>query len=263
MNMKRERGKIKKRAQVTIFIIIAIIIVALLVIFLYPRIKTSFFVSKSPQEFIESCMKDDINSALENLTRQGGSINPENAVLYKDNKIEYLCYTNEYYKTCVMQQPFLKQHFEQELASHLKNKAEGCMNSLTEDYQKRGYQVTSKKPGVSASLIPHNLRIEINTQITLKKEATESYDKISIVRRSELYDLLIISESILNLEARYGDSSPETYMLYYPDIKIEKLKQGDGSKIYRLENRETKERFFFASRSLSWSPGYGVEKYVK
>jgi hypothetical protein len=39
-------------------------------------------------------------------------------------------------------------------------------------------------------------------------------------------------------------------MLYYPNIKIEKKKLGEGSTVYILTNRETLDKFVFASRSV-------------
>lgn len=251
-----------KRSQVTIFIIIAIVIVALLIIIFYPRIQTTFFTPKTPQGFIEDCMQEDIETNLAILKKQGGILEPENFILYQDNKISYLCYTNEYYKTCVMQEPFIKERFEEELKLSIEKKAGECVNSLVEDYEKKGYSVSSKKPEVSVELVPGSIKIEINSGLTITKESTESYNKILIVKESGIYDLLMISESILNYEARLGDSNPETYMYYYPDLKIEKFKQGDGSKIYMLTDRETEEKFVFASRSLSWPAGYNVNQEV-
>jgi len=78
-----------------------------------------------------------------------------------------------------------------------------------------------------------------------------------------MYDLVMISTSILNFEARYGDSNPLSFMVYYPSLWIDKLKQGDGTKIYILTDLNTGESFTFASRSLSWPAGYGIgEKHT-
>ena len=48
-------------------------------------------------------------------------------------------------------------------------------------------------------------------------------------------------------------------MLLYPNIKVEKLKQEDGSKIYIITSRDTNEKFVFASRSLSWPAGFSLK----
>ena len=92
----------KKRGQITIFIIVAVIIIALAVLLflLVPQIRVNFgFTVDDPSEFIQNCMEDKIKGSIETLSLQGGSIEPENYFLYEGNKIEYLCYTNTYYIT--------------------------------------------------------------------------------------------------------------------------------------------------------------------
>jgi len=46
-------------------------------------------------------------------------------------------------------------------------------------------------------------------------------------------------------------------MFLYPNLKVQKLKQGDGTKVYIIEDRNTKEKLQFATRSLVWPPGWG------
>ncbi|MBM3233520.1 hypothetical protein FJZ19_00325 [Candidatus Pacearchaeota archaeon] len=252
---------INKKSQVTIFIIIAIVLIGLLIIIFYPRLSSLGAAPKTPSGYIEECMNQHMG-IIENITERGGSLEPEHSIMYKENKIEYLCYTNEYYKTCTMQQPLLLEHVEKEISSYMKDKAETCLNELINDYKSKGYQTSSSKPEVSTEIESGSIKITINSKVTLTKGASENYEKFSIARNSEMYDLIMIASSILNWEAREGDSAPETFMMYYPDIKIEKMKLEDGSKIYTLTHRITGEKLVFATRSLSWPPGYGVDKYV-
>ena len=49
-------------------------------------------------------------------------------------------------------------------------------------------------------------------------------------------------------------------MSYYPDLRMEKIKLSDGTKVYKLSNIVTKEEFIFASRSLSWPPGLALDQ---
>ena len=65
----------------------------------------------------------------------------------------------------------------------------------------------------------------------------------------------MISSSILNWEARYGDSETMNYMIYYPSIKVEKKKQGDGSTVYIITDRLDLDKFMFASRSMALPAG--------
>ena len=94
--------------------------------------------------------------------------------------------------------------------------------------------------------------------LTLTKGGAEKYDSFRVVLNNNLYELVSITNSILNLEARYGDAETTIYMNYYHDLKVEKKKQSDGTTIYILTDRNNKNQFQFASRSVAWPPGYEI-----
>src|SRR4030042_454107 len=254
--------KKEKRGQVTIFIIIAIIIVAiaLLIYSFYPEIKSSLGLqAQTPQGFIQSCLEKEIKTDVEKLSVQGGSLVPEHYIMYNDEKIEYLCYINEYYKTCVVQQPMLKEHIESEIKNDIKEKVTACFNSMRESYQKKGYDVNLKEGETTIELLPERIASTFNYSLTLTKGGdTAKYDSFSVVLNNNLYELISIANSILNWEVTYGDAETTTYMNYYHDLKVEKKKQLDGTKIYILTDRNTENKFQFASRSSAWPPGFGV-----
>ncbi len=249
-----------KRGQVTLFIIIAVVILAIiLLLLLFPRANpfksTEAF---SPNAFLKSCIEQEIRPSLDLITKQGGSAQPQGFVQYQGEKISYLCYTSENYKTCVVQEPFIKEKVENELSSLLKAKANTCVSSLVNEYKDRGYSVAATSTRLSAQFSPHKLFILINSPMTVTKETSQTFTDFSLDYNSELYNLLLTSTSIVDFESTYGDSETTLYLQYYPNLKIEKIKLSDGSKIYKLTNVVTKEQFTFASRSLSWPPGYGL-----
>lgn len=261
MKMKAKRGR--RKAQVTIFIILAIVIVAVIIFIFYPRIKTAI-TPTTPSTQVEDCINSKLGNFVQELASVGGNLEPVNFYMYKDKKIDYLCYTNEYYKTCVMQQPFIKQEFESEISNFISGKAKACVQELASSYESKGYSVSMKTGDVSVEIVPKNMKISVNMPITLTKGTSQTFDKFVITKPGNMYEVLIISQTILNYEAAYGDSTPEDFMLLYPNLRIQKLKQDDGSKIYIVEDRDTKDSFTFATRSLSWPEGYGTqEKYVK
>lgn len=247
-----------KRGQITIFIIVAVIIVALGVMayFFFPQIKTGFGVStNNPVVFMQSCMKDKISNAVDLISSQGGSINPEHYLLNNDEKIEYLCYTDEDYLPCVMQQPLLKNHIENEIKTEISADANSCLDSLKNSFEKQGYTVNLVKRNTTVELVPNKVQVTFNNDLTLSKTGAERYEKITVEVDKNTYELVSIANSILNMEARYGDSETTIYMNYYHNIKVEKSKQGDGSKIYAITNRDTGNKFQFATRSVAWPPG--------
>ncbi|MBU2562047.1 MAG: hypothetical protein KKF68_00085 [Nanoarchaeota archaeon] len=259
---KRGEDANNRKGQITIFIILAIVVVVLGIVlyFFYPKIISNFGFESNPSLYMESCIKEDLTNTVEKISSQGGSLEPEHYIMYQGNKIEYLCYTEEYYTTCIMQQPMLKQHIEKEVQEAIKSKVSECFDLLKEDYEKKGYSVNLKKGEISIELLPQRIIALFNSTLTIKKEESQKYDSIKIVLNNNLYELVSIANSILNWEARYGDSETTTYMDYYHDLKVEKKKQSEGSTIYILTDRTSENKFQFASRSVAWPPGYGIDK---
>ena len=196
-----------------------------------------------------------IKNSIETLSLQGGSISPENYFLYENNRIEYLCYTNEYYIKCVVQQPLLKQHIENEILNDIQSESNVCFSSLRENFESQGFSVSLKSGVTSVELLPNIVVVSYNKDLSLTKDGTERYEKIDVVIKNDLYELMSIANSIIGMEVQYGDSETTIYMNYYHDLKVEKKKQTDGTTVYILTNRDSGDKFQFASRSVAWPPG--------
>lgn len=260
--MEKEGNKrVNKRGQTTLFIIIAIVVVALgvLIYMYYPEIKSGLgFGEKNPQIFIEQCLKEDIMKDIDTLSLQGGAISPEHYIVYNGENIDYLCYTNEYYKTCVVQEPMLKKHVEDEIENAIDVKARECFDELKKNYEESGYTVNLKSGSANVELLPKRIITSFNYSMAVSKEGeSQTYDKFSVIIYNNLYELTSIANSIIEWETRYGEAETTVYMTYYRDLKVEKKKQIEGSTIYILTDTNTGNKFQFASRSVSWPPGYG------
>lgn len=250
-----------KRGQVAIYIIVAIAIVALVALGLlfYPRLGGIFSQEISPNTYLKNCIEPGIRPAVEMLSKQGGYNNPDGFIDYKGEKIKYLCYTSENYKTCNVQQPMIKVNFERELNSIIKPKADQCARNLISEYGKRGFRVVSSSINSRVEIVPEKIKAIINAPMSITKDNTQTFKEFEVDIDSGMYDLLFTASSIIDYESSLGDSATELYLQYYPDLKIEKTKLSDGTKIYRLSNVVTNEEFVFASRSLAWPAGYGLE----
>lgn len=249
----------KSKAQVTIFIIIAIVLVAVLIVIFSTKLRTNItnlFVPSSPVTKLQDCMNKDVKNTILTLEKNGGSMEPINYYSYQGEKIEYLCYSNQFYQTCTMQQPMLKQHIEREALTALKPKLSSCTEELKQTFREKGYEVLNDKESYSLHILPDKIKITFSGISIKKGETGERYDKFELNYNTKIYDFVMLTNSILNWEARYGDSETMTFMLYYPGLKVEKLKQTDGSKIYKLSDED--EEFTFATRSLAWPAGYDL-----
>ena len=251
----------EKRGQVTIFIIIAIAIIALgiLIYIFYPQIQSWIKPeSKNPSAFIQTCLEDEIEDTIEILSLQGGSVNPGPFILYDNPKVEYLCYTNAYYETCVVQDPMLKTHVEAEIKNAISEEVGGCFEDLKDSFESAGYGVNIEEGEVVVELLPERVITTLTHKLTLTRGDAERYESFRIVLENNLYELVSIARNIINWEATYGDAETTVYMDFYHHLKVEKHKRDDGSKIYILTNRNTQDKFQFASRSVVWPPGYGL-----
>ena len=248
-----------KKGQVTIFIILAIVIVmlGLLIYFFLPQLKSTVGLeTKEPYSFMRSCLQDEIETTIENLSFQGGSVNPENTHLYQGYNLEYLCYTNQNYELCLVQRPFLRKHIESQIEFQIQPTVQSCFNTLKEDYKGKGYSVNLKQGEINVELLPKRILTEINYELTLTKESTETYKEFNIISNNNLYEVVGVVSSIVEWEATFGEADPLKYMMLYPDLKVETLESYDETTVYILTDKNTGKVFQFASRSLAFPPGY-------
>lgn len=260
-------GKEVKRGQVTIFIIIGILIVALgvLIYMFYPELKSKATgEAKSPSDFIQQCMEDKIQETVEIISLQGGSVEPDFFYQYynsedeKKYNLEYLCYTNQYYSPCGVQQPMLISHIQDEIKTEIQEDAKTCFSNMKKSYQNKGYNadLDFDEKNIKVELLPERIITDFNANLTLTKSETEKYESFKIVLNNNLFGLVSIANSIVTFETNYGESDVQAYMDYYHNLKVEQEKQLDGSVIYILTHIDKGDKFQFAVRSYVFPPGY-------
>ncbi len=251
-----------KRGQVTIFIIIAILIIgaAVSIYLLVPKAKIgTVFDATNPSGFIQTCLEDKIGKTVDLISSQGGSVDPKFFFTYQGQKIEYLCYTAEDYATCVVQQPLLKQHIESEIKENISEDVGTCFNNLQENYRNAGYTVNLQTGKTTVELLPKRIVTRFDGYVlTVTKGETAKYNSFLVVLNNNLYELTSIANSIIDWETKYGNAETTLYMSYYKDLKVEKNTQQDGTKIYILTDRNNEKKFQFATRSVAFPPGLRV-----
>lgn len=258
--------KFKKRGQVTIFIIVAIVIVALILIYIGTsdngrKIINQITGAKPPvTEDIKSCFENNpkIDLKINTIMSQGGLYNPQNFILHNNTKFEYLCYSDDYLRTCYVQKPLLIRNVEAEISKQIKPEIQDCISEIEDSLRNKGYEVISKPlKDVYINISADKLKINIKYSLSAKKGSdVVAFESVGFEKNSKAYDLIMISTSIMSSEAVYGDSEIYNLMLLYPNIRIDKTRKDDGSKIYIITERNTKEKFGFAVRSLVYPPGY-------
>lgn len=247
----------QNKGQVTIFIVIALIIVAgLLIIFLIWRKPTlTVFPETNPSAYIEKCMKDYGKEAIEILSEQGGDIEPEGSIRYKDKNITYLCYNANYYVPCVNQRPMLIEHIEQEITNYLEPKMRSCFSSLRDELEKRGYTVSMGEMNIVTGLQTRKVSITAERSLKLtKNNEVRNFEKFKASLANPIYDLAKIAMEISNQESHYCNFDVLGFMILYPKYDIKKFRE-DDSTIYILKEVASGEEFTFAIRSCAVRAG--------
>jgi hypothetical protein len=258
----------EKGGQVTIFIIIAILIIALgiLIYLYYPKIFSNIGPeSINPPAYIQDCMQQKIEDTVQTISLQGGDYvtDVNNGYFYKGNNepegkyVRYLCYTNENYVHCINQEPFLTEHIEKEILDTINSSIINCFDSMEKSYETKGYNVTLKNGTPEVQIIPKFVSTNFNRTLTLVKgEESQKYLNFDLNLNSNLYDMIEVAKNILIWEMNAGDSAPEAYMSDNPNLKVEKHRKDNDVKVYVLTDTTTEEVFEFAVRSFAAPAGF-------
>ncbi len=250
------RVLINRKGQLTIFVILALVLVGVVIaIFAFPEVNV-FSDSVNPGAYLKSCIEPEVNTIKNILSEQGGYANPSHYTFYQDMKLQYLCYTSDSYSPCTVQQPLLVKHIEQEMKNYIEPRAKQCLQDLKNQYERKGYGITSGPSEIKVSVIPEKILVDFNAPLTITKQDTQTFQKFAVGVDSNWYDLLLTAVSIIQYESTLGDSETSLYISYYPNLNMAKTRRDDGSNIYQLSDVTTGDTFSFATKSLVWPQGF-------
>ncbi|MEM0465786.1 MAG: hypothetical protein QXW97_03765 [Candidatus Pacearchaeota archaeon] len=242
---------INKRGQITIFIILALIIVILiLIIFIsIKQPKVEPYDEKFPQVFIESCVKDYLEKTLLSISKHGGDVNTKNSVMYNNTNLSYLCYTKDYYKSCINQKPKFIEYIEKEITDDIKPNVFKCFDSLKLILEKR-YDIEMGEMQILTKLKPREVNLEINRKFKMRRDKEyREFNNFKIIQQYPMYEFSEISMEIANQESKYCNFDTLGFMIIYPEFDISKIKTGDSDTIYKIIDRKTNRDFNFAIKS--------------
>jgi hypothetical protein len=244
-----------KRGQVTLFVILAVVVISvIIVIFAFPQVNV-LSSDVNPSSYLRNCISPEVQNVKNVLSDQGGYSDPFNYANYKGVKLQYLCYTSDFYTPCSVQQPLLLKHIQNEIRSYIEPRAKQCFEDFKSQYEKRGYSVSSGNSAINVSISPETISIDFIAPLTITKDSTQKFQKFSVAMNSKWYYLINTATNIIQYESTYGDSDTSLYISYYPSLIIGKTRRDDGSTIYQLSDASTGDKFDFATRSLVWPQG--------
>ena len=245
-----------KRSQITIFVIIAVLLIAaiLLLYLLYQNsIKPGLQkLQQDPNQVIEECVRVKVEEAANKLIENGGYLEVKSPIKFKEfeyKKVPYLCYTSQNDKHCIIQEPVLIEHLEDEIYSYIQDNIENCFNNLKKDLEDKDYKVTLGPSSFVVELLPRKARIHIwkNFEAT-NSDKSFSYTEFESVTSTPLYDLGIVAQEITRQESKWCNSDYPLLMKMNKWVQITKFQTGDDNKIYDVKDTKTEKNWRFAIR---------------
>lgn len=250
--------KINNRGQLTIWIIVAlIIVVSITIVFVFKnRISLEKEDQFSPQTYMQECIKKSIDDALLLMLPQGGFISPKVYKLYNDTKVEYLCLNSGYFNPCRMEHPALFNEMENEINNFSYSRINSCYDSLKSELEKRNSAVTMGELNINTSILPGKVSMTINKTLSIaQQESSSNYDSFQVEIRTNLYELARVMIELGNQEAKYCYFEYVGYMILYPEIDIRKDSLSEDTKIYTLTYKKSGERIRTAIRGCAIPAG--------
>ncbi|MCK5321511.1 hypothetical protein KAJ38_02945, partial [Candidatus Pacearchaeota archaeon] len=91
-----------RKGQVTIFIILAIIIVVAIIgaIFFMGGRKVETPANVDPKQMVQKCVRDAVEKSVWKMLANGGQRFPSQAIMYQGSEYNYLCYQADFYQGC-------------------------------------------------------------------------------------------------------------------------------------------------------------------
>ena len=208
-----------------------------------------------PRNFVTSCIREVVSDSIDKMMRNGGEALASQAISYKGEEWNYLCYQADFYQGCYNIHPMLEMQIEREIERDTSVGVQGCFNAMREDFEDRGFDVSGGGTEYSVDLLPSYVAVDLKKYIEISDEAgTQAFDDFGLEIVSPIYDLVRVSREIVNSESQFCHFEYNGYMLLYPKYDIRRVDYQD-SKMYRVIDRWTGDEFKFAVRSCAFAPG--------
>ncbi len=238
----------KKRGQVTLFIILGILIVSGIIaaiLFSVGKLEIQFSSEETFKEDFDKCIYVELENQITKLYTNAGFLEQKHLfVNYYDKNYSYLCYSSKPYEACTNYYPNLEKESIQELKNLTQPLIEQCFQNVISEYKITDNEIYQGQLNFEISFLPNFVFFDIKKEISLtKSNITRNYLSFSHKIESRIYDFLQITNRIINDEASYSFFDDSNYMLFYPKIKINKTKI-EETNIYEVSFRDNEEQTF-------------------
>ncbi len=254
----------KKRGQVTIFVILGIVIVIIVALLLY--FKTNLFLFNPTAEDLNlrldeirqhviNCIAEVSDPPIRQIGLQGGYLSTpaDTFRLYNDTTISYLCYSMKDTPRC-RNRMLLKSDMEKQLSAAIDFGLQTCVDA--QSFKKLGsFEIITPEDWTVDTRIGSDI-VVVTVNYPVRLRSTKSAAEVSAQEFSKSFNyplgyLYDVSQEILDYETEFGEFDQLSYMLAKKgQVRIDK-KRPYPDKIYILGKYGNDYVFQFAVQGES------------
>ncbi|MBS3118009.1 hypothetical protein J4430_03980 [Candidatus Woesearchaeota archaeon] len=249
-----------KKGQVTIFVVLGIILIALASLFFFAR-RTVLLPTTtenlqgelvSIRNHIEECVQRGKNDyglleIVNKIGKQGGYLQPAQDTfrLWNDSKVSYLCFNIPQTEACYNRLR-TSQEIEKEIATEISNVLEGCLD-IQSFGQLRPYNIQENERTINTTIRREEVQVTVKAPITLVASNNRvSLEEVQTKLEVPLGEILEVTNDILDAETTDGEFETLFYMIDKKGrIKIYKQRPYPD-KIYIIKKEGSPYTFQFA-----------------
>lgn len=250
----------EKKGQVTIFIILAIIVVAGIIVSFFFMGGMDILTGKisDPTAYIKDCAEKNAKVILDNLEQHGGIYYSESKsydfLKFAGLDIAKLCYSSGNKTICENKHPMFNEEIEYQIKNYVKPRLEECFSELSGDYKSQDF---------SQGVLNFSVKIEKDGVLLIIRKSIEIINGDNSVRvnnfdvslDSDIYEFLEITNSVLNQElscdCETGNCNADLgkINIWYPQYSTSRFLTENSDKIYTILSNDNENKFMFAIKN--------------
>jgi hypothetical protein len=243
-----------KKAQLTLYILLSIVIVTIMVLLFIFKDKITFSTNPidNPDTYLKNCIENSIKLSEETIINTNGFSSKDTyvSVLYKSKNIPYLCTSYEYYSPCVPQEPM----FVEKQRILMENKAavdfKNCISVLRKELEKKGYSVRKDDSSIKISFAEDIIKASVEMDfVSTKDESSTKLQSIEIIYPSKLYSIFKTAQTVVNYESSFCEFNHMAWSSSQSGIIIKKETLSDQTNVYAVSDRDSEKEIKFAIRT--------------
>ena len=249
-----------KEAQITIWVILGVIIVASILLIFLIRTKPELIRPNQGEEtfdtqsYIEQCTRQSVIEVVDIMIPQSGLLTQRNTIVFNNTNVEYLCDYIGYYDPCINQHPALMQEMKRDITSYITPKLDECFDTMKVEFERKQGSVDfdNSPPLVTVDFGRDKIFIMVEKETTVTKLGeSNTFDSFDFEISSPLYNLAGIAMEIADQEAKYCYFESVGYSIIYPRYNIGLFRMSDSTKIYTIKDIKSGKSMYIAVRGCA------------